>query len=182
MEDDVSLCTNGLEAIRYLIQRATIFHGFWMSVRASWGLNGIITQGGSDVLNIASYFDKHQARRPPDHLIVEWLAGETVETLEYKGDRPHFVFKYNIFEHHGKVSSLRAKPKQWNWPVCWTSLSSALFDVESFKIEDCPEDNIWPCVFNATCDEPYRNCLYKNTTEFITRPPPPLSFGMEVKD
>lgn len=47
--------------------------------------------------------------RPPDHIMTEWSAGEAAESRAYKGNRPHMCFRYNLFAHQGKVSSLRAE-------------------------------------------------------------------------
>lgn len=41
-------------------------------------------------------------RRPPDHLVVEYYAGETKAAKDYKGERANIGFKYNIFNHLGK--------------------------------------------------------------------------------
>ena len=40
-------------------------------------------------------------------LVVEWFAGEKPETARAKNGRPHFGFRYNIFDHLGKTSTLR---------------------------------------------------------------------------
>eukprot|EP00511_Aplanochytrium_stocchinoi_P004582 CAMPEP_0204842086 /NCGR_PEP_ID=MMETSP1346-20131115/44624_1 /ASSEMBLY_ACC=CAM_ASM_000771 /TAXON_ID=215587 /ORGANISM="Aplanochytrium stocchinoi, Strain GSBS06" /LENGTH=356 /DNA_ID=CAMNT_0051980639 /DNA_START=206 /DNA_END=1273 /DNA_ORIENTATION=+ len=96
MEDDFELCSHGFDAIRYLLDRATLYHGDWIAIRASYGLNGIFLQA-QDVDKLANYFEQHQARRPPDHLIVEWFAGETKQAQKDKGDRVNIGFRYNLW-------------------------------------------------------------------------------------
>ncbi len=51
----------------------------------------------------AGYLTQHQQRRPPDHLVVEWYAGESAESKAYKGGRANIGFKYNMFNHIGQV-------------------------------------------------------------------------------
>lgn len=93
----------------------------------------------------ASYLLEHQVRRPPDHLVVEWFAGETDQSAAYRGGRQHVAFRYNLFNHIGSVSSLRTE-QQTTWPVCYDPLGvPTLFEVEAFKSDQCPTDDIWPC-------------------------------------
>jgi hypothetical protein len=75
----------------------------------------------SDAPVFAAYLRSHYHRRPPDHLLVEWFAGETDEAAEYVGKRAHVTFRYNLMEHRGRVSTLRAalaKPM----PTCYEQL------------------------------------------------------------
>lgn len=152
MEDDFKLCSNGIEAIRYLIQRATYYNHDWIAIRASFGLNGIFLHG-NDIQVVSNYLYKHQVRRPPDHLLTEWFAGETKEAAHYRRTRKHVGFRFNIFEHIGVVSSIRKKDHPINYyPSCWQPLLPPIvFDVEAFKIKDCPDNDIWPCEITI-CD------------------------------
>ena len=98
-----------------------------------------------DLEHFANYLNEHQRRRPPDHLVVEWFAGEKPESKKYKQNRAHMAFRYNLFDHLGKRSSLRASisPK---YPVCYEPLlEPVLFKVEAFKPRTCGQSDIWPC-------------------------------------
>jgi hypothetical protein len=144
LEDDMLLCPHALLAFQYLLRRASVVHPHWLSVRASYGMNGIFLHDG-DVGPFADYLLAHQARRPPDHLVVEWFAGEKEESARYKGSRAHVAFRYNLFHHIGSVSSLRSE-KQVSFPVCYESLGEpVLFKVEAFNPTQCGHDDIWPC-------------------------------------
>ena len=48
-----------------------------------------------------------QARRPPDHLVSEWINAETKQAADYLQGRNNFGYRFNILEHIGLVSSLR---------------------------------------------------------------------------
>ena len=139
------LCTHALIALRYLINRATYYRKDWISIRVSYGMNGIIMRNDQDLSTFADYLDQHQRRRPPDHLVVEWFAGEKPQSAKYRQQRQHMAFRYNIFDHLGKRSSLRASlsPK---YPVCYEPLlAPILFDVEAFKPKMCGNKDVWPC-------------------------------------
>jgi hypothetical protein len=86
-----------------------------------------------------------KARRPPDHLVVEYYAGEVPQSAKIKQNRPHFGFRYNLCDHLGKKSTLRGEQAK-QMPVCYEELVfPAVFNVESFKPKECPLDDLWPC-------------------------------------
>ena len=144
VEDDMAFCGQAMLAIQYLLARASATNKDWLAVRASYGMNGIFLQG-RDVASFAGYLVRHQARRPPDHLVVEWFAGERPEARAYKAGRPHFGFRYNILDHTGTTSTLRAAA-QTGFPRCYDELvEPVVFEVESFKPKLCPHDDLWPC-------------------------------------
>ena len=143
------LCAHGLRAAFYLLDRANEYggapHANWIAVRASFGMNGIFMQGGEDLDVFADYLIEHQSRRPPDHLVVEYFAGETRQSAKIKGNRPHFGFRYNLCDHLGAHSTLRAETAK-QMPICYEELTfPAVFDIEAFKPKQCPEDDLTPC-------------------------------------
>jgi hypothetical protein len=153
LEDDMLLCPHGLLAIRYMISKAEIYHPDWISLRASFGMNGIFLHD-HDVGPFADYLLEHQARRPPDHLVVEWFAGEKDQSARYRAARQHVSFRYNLFHHIGSISSLRSE-KQVAFPECYEPLGEpVLFSVEAFKPAECPNDDIWPCRPPPGFDQP----------------------------
>eukprot|EP01062_Namystynia_karyoxenos_P013667 TRINITY_DN14913_c4_g1_i1.p1 TRINITY_DN14913_c4_g1~~TRINITY_DN14913_c4_g1_i1.p1 ORF type:complete len:446 (+),score=142.06 TRINITY_DN14913_c4_g1_i1:71-1408(+) len=148
-EDDFELCDNGLMALGYMIQRATDYHRNWVGIRCSFGLAGIVmrnTDGGYDDLKVfGDYMRKHYARRPPDHLVVEWYAGEVDESKEHVGERRVMAFRHNILHHIGSQSTVRAS-KHWSFPGCFADLiAPQVFAVEAWNPVECPRDDLWPC-------------------------------------
>lgn len=141
----------------------------WIAVRLSYGMNGVLMQG-KDMLAFASYLEKHSARRPPDHLVVEWFAGETNERSvllfccvflipvpflwlrsgSYKHGRKHFAYRYNIFEHFGSSSTLRPADMS-GFSKCYEQLVSPIvFEVEQFQLHSCAHDDVrCVCFFDA---------------------------------
>lgn len=144
LEDDMQFCPNGFLAIQYLLSKASRYHPNWLAIRASYGMNGIFMHD-ADLAVFADYLIKHQVRRPPDHLVVEWYAGETKESAKYKQKRANIGFRYNLFHHIGVVSTLRSQ-KSGSFPVCYELLAEpTVFKVEAFSPSECPFEDIWPC-------------------------------------
>eukprot|EP01065_Artemidia_motanka_P027322 TRINITY_DN32533_c0_g1_i1.p1 TRINITY_DN32533_c0_g1~~TRINITY_DN32533_c0_g1_i1.p1 ORF type:complete len:450 (+),score=122.32 TRINITY_DN32533_c0_g1_i1:110-1351(+) len=148
-EDDFELCENGLMALGYMIQKAGVYVGDWIGIRCSFGLAGIVMRNADgehdDIPIFADYLRKHYARRPPDHLVVEWYAGETDESKRHVGDRRVMAFRHNILKHIGSQSTVRLS-KHWSFPQCFAELiAPQVFPVEAWNPAECPADDIWPC-------------------------------------
>ena len=143
-EDDMLPCKQLPVVLTYLLSKANSYSPDWIAIRASYGMNGILLHG-KDLSFFINYLNKHQARRPPDHLVVEWFAGETAESRNYRGNRQNIGYRYNILEHIGIVSTLRSS-KTTGFPTCYEELREpTVFEVEAFKEKLCPNDDIWPC-------------------------------------
>mmetsp|Transcript_10072 Transcript_10072/g.20578 ORF Transcript_10072/g.20578 Transcript_10072/m.20578 type:complete len:462 (+) Transcript_10072:74-1459(+) len=143
-EDDMQLCDHGLVAIQYMLNKAELYAPDFMTIRASYGMNGIIMRD-EDISSFSDYLLEHQARRPPDHLVVEWFAGEKPQSAALKRGRKHMAFRYNILHHLGVVSTLRSA-KSKTFPMCFEELGEpTLFEVEAFNFRQCTNDDVWPC-------------------------------------
>lgn len=144
MEDDFVLCPGGLSALHYMISKAYSMDPDWLAMKVSYGFNGILLRD-KDIGAFADYLEKHQARRPPDHLQTEWWAGETPESSKYKSGRSYFVFRYNLLEHIGVQSSLRSD-KMVGFGVCGQVMNTELmFQVDAFDERRCADSDMTPC-------------------------------------
>ena len=144
MEDDFTFCPSLLRLIPYLVNKAHVLDPRWFSLKFSFGMNGYILHNGDDTAHLSAYLLRKQRLRPPDHLIVEWSAGEK-ESAAYKLDRPHVIYRYNMLHHLGTVSSLRSA-HQGEYPPCWHDMNTqVVFEVESFRVSECGHTDIWPC-------------------------------------
>jgi hypothetical protein len=144
LEDDMVLCQQGFYAVEYLLRKSNEYHPNWLAIRTSYGMNGIFMHD-KDLDTFANYLLRHQVRRPPDHLVVEWYAGETPEAKQYKSGRANIGFKFNLFDHLGVVSTLRTQ-KSGSFPRCYELLAEpTVFKVEAYNPHECPHEDIWPC-------------------------------------
>jgi hypothetical protein len=108
--------------------------------------------GGRDLVALANYLIAHQARRPPDHLLVEWFVGETEESANYKAGRVHAAFRFNLLNHLGAQSTLRGGVMP-HMLSCWQKLAvPIIFRVEQFNqscLVEHPRENLSPCLSNG---------------------------------
>jgi len=134
IEDDFIPCPNFAERLRILINEAGEKHGDWFSIRISFGSTGIVLKNGRDVIEAANYVEVNRARRPPDHLLVEFVIGETAYAAKYKNGRPHLAYRFNALEHIGSASTIRVQRDHSPYVSCWEPLnSSVLFPSETCK-------------------------------------------------
>lgn len=153
LEDDFRTCPSALAALAYALARASAefpdrglynASSSWNALRLSYGLNGGVVRGG-DVPALSSYLREHARRRPPDHLFVEWFAGEREQSAATKAGRPHVAFRYNLLEHFGRSSSLRPLESP-RYALCYDELNDGVvFEVEAYKPLECGHDDVWPC-------------------------------------
>ena len=145
MEDDFRLCPLGMLGISQAVRKANTQDPNWIAIRLSYGLNGVLMHT-RDINEFSQYLESRVKARPPDHILVEWYCAEQAAAKRYVGDRPHFTFRYNLFDHLGKQSSLRDTP-QGLFGGCYDVMDQGnVFEVEAFKINECRHDDIWPCL------------------------------------
>lgn len=144
LEDDFVPCPRSILALIDAIGRLHATRGDWLTLRTSVGFNGVVFQW-KDVSTFADYLERHRARRPPDHLLVEWFAGETTEAGQYKAGRPHTFFMYHLWDHVGVSSTLRKENSTFVPPGCWQPYGRFLFPTETSKSRQCLPDDLSPC-------------------------------------
>lgn len=169
-EDDFELCPNGVLALQYAVSKARRYSLVpsagssgsagerpFSALRCGIGLNGIVMHNSagppySDVAAFRSYLRRHYARRPPDHLVVEFYAQESDEARHYFAEdhqgrrRRVAAFRHNIFRHLGGRHSTLRDETAWSTPTCFTELiAPQVFEVEAWNPRDCPHDDMWPC-------------------------------------
>jgi hypothetical protein len=66
-----------MQANRYAMNKG------WLAIRVGFGLNGVIVHV-NDLDYLSGYLMRHQQRRPPDHLLVEWFLGDSQERFQKK--------------------------------------------------------------------------------------------------
>ena len=152
MEDDWLLCDGGMDALRYLITKASLYHGAnnWAALRFSYGLNGILVQT-SDILPLAKFLldpgaeaDNPLPDAPVDHLTYRWLRGKYASARSHFGTRRIIAFRHTLFWHVGDASAV-GNTAMRHKPSCYAISREWLFEQEAFHPDQCPNDDIWPC-------------------------------------
>ena len=153
MEDDFEACAGFLHDLSSALAEADELHPTWIALRISYGFNGVVMPA-RDALALAAYLETHATRRPPDHLLVEFFAGETRESADHKRGRPHLAFRTNLLHHIGEASTLRPRRDAAPSHACGVPLDDGvLFPVESFVPCDAANARL-VCesgLLNATC-------------------------------
>lgn len=85
------------------------YHPDWIAIRASFGMNGIFLQD-RDVVLFADYLERHQKRRPPDHLVVREREPER-EAYPHKhnAERGREIWQGTVHFHFGDATQLRTR-------------------------------------------------------------------------
>mmetsp|Transcript_35408 Transcript_35408/g.59675 ORF Transcript_35408/g.59675 Transcript_35408/m.59675 type:complete len:456 (-) Transcript_35408:522-1889(-) len=144
MEDDFHVCPHFLRATHYVIEKANHVKPNWLGIRVSYGMNGIVMRS-ADLLLLSKYLREHTARLPPDLLWQEWVA-KSHQIPELEG-RQLLVYKHNLLNHIGTVSSFAVRPNRPKWPGCYESMANvwSLMKMEQFDQLRCPQSDISPC-------------------------------------
>eukprot|EP00656_Telonema_subtile_P012746 TRINITY_DN16437_c0_g1_i1.p1 TRINITY_DN16437_c0_g1~~TRINITY_DN16437_c0_g1_i1.p1 ORF type:complete len:309 (+),score=38.76 TRINITY_DN16437_c0_g1_i1:112-1038(+) len=104
VEDDMELCPSGMQAIRYAVSKASARLN-WSVLRVSYGMNGLVFKA-ADVSVYGEYLHTRFSKRPPDHIVVEWFASETIPATQHFKGRKNAAFRYQLWEHLGSVSAV----------------------------------------------------------------------------
>jgi hypothetical protein len=152
-EDDWVLCPNGLLALLHFVREATRLDPRWKALRCSYGFNGVVVRG-EELRELAAHLAAHSARRPPDHLVYEWFSNEWASKQppadgdEAASARSYRVYRHNLWYHIGQVSTL-SQPANRFTPRCYELLYDWLLPAETFKRDQCPHADVWPCTQQA---------------------------------
>ena len=176
-EDDATMCEGHLAGIGRRMAAAAAVDPMWTMLRTSIGFIGIVMHR-ADSNALANFLEMHYQRKPPDILLIEWVAGTweggvrahgarargehlvpdakdpTLRTVSKSAARAplarrHFVSLKNSFLHIGEVSSLRSTHAAVT-PECDAPLTSFLWALERFKdTARCADVGIVPCERSA---------------------------------
>ena len=85
---------------------------------------------------------RETARLPPDLIYEEWLGKLAAEGHP----RRQYVYKDNLLDHIGIVSSFKNRPPGRRWPKCYEPLANAwsLGKIQKFDAR-CKHSGLSPC-------------------------------------
>jgi hypothetical protein len=132
----LNLILIGWIALYYFLQKATKWNSNWISLRMSYGFNGILMKK-SDIVLFKSFLESNLKSKPVDHLFYDF---------SMISKRTLFSFRHNLFYHIGDHSTLHHSKRYT--PECYQVLYDWLQPFERFRNEDCPTEDISPCKFN----------------------------------
>eukprot|EP01113_Clastostelium_recurvatum_P035934 TRINITY_DN5059_c0_g1_i1.p1 TRINITY_DN5059_c0_g1~~TRINITY_DN5059_c0_g1_i1.p1 ORF type:complete len:398 (-),score=74.92 TRINITY_DN5059_c0_g1_i1:75-1268(-) len=132
MEDDMTLCPSGIEAIMHALDKANRRN--WRALRFSFGLNGILIRN-SDINSLNDYWLKYGTGGPnhqhsPDMLVLAYWAGGGLN-----------IFGHNLMEHQGYVSTFADREHATNYLKCWENNRFW----PQYNAAACTKDDLQPC-------------------------------------
>ena len=104
MEDDFVLCDKTMEAVSHALAKSSAYSPDWSALRISYGLNGLIVPC-KDLAAMKDFMYEKSSWRPADLLAVYWVGKIAEEGAAHFGDRRVSVYRYNIMDHIGRVST-----------------------------------------------------------------------------
>jgi len=104
MEDDFVLCDKTMEAVSHALAKSSAYSPDWSALRISYGLNGLIVPC-KDLAAMKDFMYEKSSWRPADLLAVYWVGKIADEGAAHFGDRRVSVYRYNIMDHIGRVST-----------------------------------------------------------------------------
>eukprot|EP01132_Coremiostelium_polycephalum_P006674 gene6674-8256_t len=148
IEDDFPFCPSSLSIFNYIIKKSNIYDPNWNIIRTSFGMNGLIIKS-SEIELLEKYLYGNRFIKPADLLISEWICGMreiglTRNEICKESQRKSLTFRFNLFNHIGKISSLRNSGLN-NPAKCWEDYSYLLTSYEQFDESQCEQDDISPC-------------------------------------
>ena len=147
MEDDFRSCEGTMQALTYLVDKADAVYPQWLGVRFSYGMNGVVMRR-VDLSPFAEYLATHVSRQPPDILWREWVEGKREDVRSHTLGRKVLVYKWNLMEHIGEVSTFAVRPNRPKWPRCYDQMKEvwSLSTAEKFDGLRCDDVDVSPCV------------------------------------
>ena len=141
MEDDFVACSDALRVLDYLLDKVGRLDRRFLAIHFSFGMNGVLLGRGA-LADLKTYLKRELARLPPDMLYTEWL-----EAKKREEKRIQYVYRDNLLDHVGEVSTFGVRPARRKWPGCFEPLASAwsLARIETFDARMCKRSDISPC-------------------------------------
>ena len=146
-EDDFLTCRGMFAGLRYLLAKSHAVYPTWLGVRFSYGMNGVVMRT-RDLAPFARYLATHVSRQPPDILWREWSEGRREDARATTAGRRVLVYRYNLMEHVGEVSTFAVRPGRPEWPRCYDPMSEvwSLGAAETFDDARCASQDVSPCL------------------------------------
>ena len=92
----------------------------WLGVRFSYGMNGVVMRT-RDLAPFARYLATHVSRQP--RISSGGSGRRVVERTRATTAGRVLVYRYNLMEHVGEVSTFAVRPGRPEWPRCYDPMS-----------------------------------------------------------
>lgn len=142
LEDDFILCRYAMNHLLSIYFWANRHINEWMSIRTSFGFNGLFMQCRDIDSMIDVMKEKLKEKEyPVDYGIAEWWSKYLNRIA-----RNHYTFRYNLFQHIGFVSSVGNDAHYQRNPKCYDSNSHKFnYYLEKFDNHNCQHFMFSPC-------------------------------------